>query len=151
MIDDNLLLTILFWILIYFSVLAITAILIGIGIINNRKITTNMEKRFGFISNSSSSSFIITNKTNKDLTLVDFVKENTQLVDEWNDMYDNENTFEELLKSAEENNFTFDANSSEEYVFGDESGTLIGRVFDYILRDGDESENFKWEFHEFYR
>lgn len=86
------------------------------------------------------------------LDLVDFVLENPQLIEEWNTRYNwNHNTQEELIESAGENNITFDANSRQEYVFGDEDGTLIGRVFDYILRDGGESESFEWEFYKYYR
>ena len=110
-----------------------------------------MKVREGFVSNSSSSSFIITNKSNKVLTLIDFVKENPQLVEQWNSEYHYDNTQEELLESARNNNNDFPAKSSDEYVFGDESGTLIGRIFDYILRDGGESENFSWRFDQYYR
>lgn len=110
-----------------------------------------MKKREGFISNSSSTSFIIRNKANKELSLVDFVRENPQLVEEWNSGYGYDVSQEQLLESAELNDFDFPANSTNNYVFGDEEGTLIGRIFDYILRDGGESENFEWNFHEFYR
>ena len=114
-----------------------------------------MKVRNGFVSNSSSSSFIIKNKSNVDLTLVDFVKENPQLIEEWNSRYNyyknNSETQEELIESAENNNFTFPSNSHHAYIFGDESGTMIGRVFDYILRDGGDSENFSWKFSEYYR
>lgn len=110
-----------------------------------------MKIRHGFVSNSSSTSFTITNKSNKDLTLVDFVKENPQLVQDWNSSYQYDETQEDLIKSAEENNIDFPADSIDEYTFGDEDGTLIGRIFDYILRDGGESKNFKWEFYKFYR
>jgi hypothetical protein len=41
----------------------------------------------GFVSNSSSSSFYITNKSDKTLTLVDFVKENPQLIKQYLDRY----------------------------------------------------------------
>lgn len=109
-----------------------------------------MKKRNGFVSNSSSSSFLITNKTDRTLTLVDFVKENPQLVEEWNDYYDYENTQEELLESAENNNLDIDPGEFE-YIFGDEDGTLVGKIFDYILRDGGESENFSWKFYQYYR
>lgn len=85
------------------------------------------------------------------LTLVDFVKENSQLVLEWNQYYDYNETQEDLIESAKNNNLNFDANSEGEYVFGDESGTLVGKIFDYILRDGGESENFKWKFYQYYR
>lgn len=103
-----------------------------------------MKIRNGFVSNSSSSSFIIINKSNKKLTLVDFVKENPQIVEEWNKYYDYNDSQDDLIKSAEENNIIFDSNSSDEYEFGDEDGTLIGIIFDYMLRDGGESEHFKW-------
>lgn len=110
----------------------------------------NMKKRNGFVSNSSSSSFIITNKTDKILTLVDFVKENPQLIEDWNLSYGYNNTYEELLESAENNDIDINP-GNDEYIFGDEDGTLIGRIFDYILRDGGESENFSWRFHQYYR
>ncbi len=110
-----------------------------------------MKIRNGFVSNSSSSSFIIENKSNNKLTLTDFVEENPQLIEEWNDFYDENNTQNELIKSANENNINFKENSIIEYTFGDEDGTLIGRVFDYILRNGGESDNFIWKFNKFYR
>jgi len=110
-----------------------------------------MKTRTGFVSNSSSTSFIITNKTDKDLTLVKFVKENIHLLDKWNKEYSYDDSLKELLLSAKENNFTFKAKSSEAYTFGDEDGTLIGRIFDYILREGGSSESFTWNFSEYYR
>jgi hypothetical protein len=109
-----------------------------------------MKIRNGFVSNSSSSSFLITNKTNNLLNLVDFVKENPQLVEQWNNEYGYDYTQEELIESAENNNINIQPGVYE-YIFGDEDGTLIGRVFDYILRDGGESVNFKWNFKEYYR
>ena len=39
-----------------------------------------MKTRIGYISNSSSTSFIIRNISNKHKTLVDFVKENPELI-----------------------------------------------------------------------
>jgi len=110
-----------------------------------------MKTRQGFVSNSSSSSFIISNKTKSRKTLVDFVKENPQLISDFRDEYDwnteeNGHTQEALIESAEKNNLVFDPKESKECNFGDRDGTLIGRVFDYILRDGGKSKSFSWEF-----
>jgi len=115
-----------------------------------------MKIRIGFVSNSSSCSFIICNITNEEKTLVDFVKENPQLIDDFKKRYDwnadNTNfTQEKLIQSAQENNITFNPNENVFCVFGDEDGTLIGEVFDYILRDGGYSDSFKWSFDEMLR
>lgn len=110
-----------------------------------------MKVRNGFVSNSSSSSFIIRNLTSSSKNLVDFVKENPELIKCFVDGYDyssEEYNQENLLKSAEENNIEFKPNESKRCVFGDESGTLIGIVFDYILRTGGISDSFSWYFDE---
>jgi len=115
-----------------------------------------MKIRSGFVSNSSSSSFIICNLTNKEKSIVDFVSENPQLVDEFRDYYDwntEEDGFtqEEMIKSAKMNNILFAPKEEKICIFGDESETLIGRVFDYILRDGGKSKSFSWKFNEYLR
>jgi hypothetical protein len=115
-----------------------------------------MKIRNGFVSNSSSSSFIIINKSDNDLSLVDFVKENPTLIQDFLDEYywnkdDSEYTQENMIISAEQNDYIIPANSSDEYKFGDEDGTLIGKVFDYILRNGGTSENFEWYSYKQYR
>jgi hypothetical protein len=108
-----------------------------------------MKTRNGFVSNSSSTSFVITNLTDKRKTLVEFVIENPQLLREYEDMYGpTEHCQAELLFSAKENDVVFEPRSSEICAFGDEDGTLIGRIFDYILRDGGKSESFKWEYYQ---
>ena len=111
-----------------------------------------MKIRTGFVSNSSSSSFIIVNETSKILTLVDFVKENAHLVDEWNRNYacniEDAISIHDLIDSAMGRNIRFLPNEGGEYIFGDEEGDLIGRVFDYVLRDGGRSKSFSWNFHE---
>jgi hypothetical protein len=33
-------------------------------------------------------------------------------------------------------------------VFGDEQGSMLGHVYDYILREGGASERFEWIFEE---
>jgi len=110
-----------------------------------------MKIRKGFISNSSSSSFIITNLTNEEKNLVDFVNETPLLIKDFNEQYDYKYTQKELLKSAEENNIYFSPNEQKEVVFGDEQDTIIGRVYDYMLRDGVDSPSFKVRFKEYLR
>jgi len=123
-----------------------------------------MKIRFSLVSNSSSCSFVISNTSNKTLTIVDFTKENPQLIQEFLDMYDwnkeNADTKynqEMLIKSAEyllgDNavEYTFKPKQRKTLVFGDEQGNLIGEVFDYILREGGKSKNFKWKFKEYLR
>ena len=118
-----------------------------------------MKIRKQFVSNSSSTSFIITNTSDEKKTLVDFVEENPQLIENFKEEYDwyrNDKKFTQknLIKSAKEDedcDYIFKSNSSQECIFGDEDGTLIGQVFDYILRDGGSSKNFKWRFNKYLR
>jgi hypothetical protein len=123
-----------------------------------------MKIRNGFVSNSSSSSFIICNTSDKTLTIVDFVKENPQLIEQFKKEYDSyENnpdfTQEKLIESAQNRLdkepihpsqpiYIIPAHTNCCLIFGDEEGDLIGDVFDYILRDGGKSKNFTWRFEE---
>ncbi len=107
-----------------------------------------MKIRNGFVSNSSSSSFLITNKGTQTKTLIDFVKETPHLVEEYNYHYRGKYTQKQLLKNAEKENIIFEPGETKECIFGDEQGTFIGCVYDYILRDGGTSRNFNWQFSE---
>jgi len=116
-----------------------------------------MKVKTDFVTNSSSTAFIITNLSDKPLTLFDFVLENPQLIEEYVNSYSflinekDEYTQEKLLISAKKNNIKFKPKEEKYCVFGDEQGTLIGQVFDYILRKGGESKNFRWSFKEYLR
>ena len=57
-------------------------------------------------------------------------------------------TQENLILSAEENNIIFEPKESKICVFGDEDGTLIGRIYDYALRNGADSESFRVKYYE---
>lgn len=116
--------------------------------------------RYGFVTNSSSTSFIIVNKTKYKKTLVDFVEENPQLIEQYVREYggggrygdDDASNYnqERLLESARLENE--DLHPGNNYViFGDEQGTYIGAIFDYILRDGGDSESFSWSFDQYHR
>ncbi len=106
-----------------------------------------MKIRNGFVSNSSSTSFIITNKTNEYKTIHDFLKETSFLVEDFNNEYDAEITEKEFLEDADYYKmYNFIPHESEELSFGDEDGNSAGRVLDYMLREGGESKSFKWQF-----
>lgn len=103
--------------------------------------------RQGFVSNSSSTSFMITNKSDKTKSIIDFAIENIHLVDEFNSEYNWHNyTYEDFLNSASQK--TFKPFETKECIFGDEDGTVMGTIFDYKLRDGGQSENWKWTYYE---
>jgi len=84
---------------------------------------------------------------------VDFVKENPQLVEQFCAQYSwNDITQEEMIESARsEDPMKFKPGVPTVTIFGDEQGTIVGDVFDYILRAGGKSENFTWKFHEHLR
>lgn len=123
-----------------------------------------VKTRHGFVSNSSSTSFVIYNKTDKRLDLEEFVKENPQLVKEYDEEYELDNlTIEEafhqmILEARERMDYSKKKDRTQRLKpgpniiqFGDEEGTTLGRVYDYILRDGGESKRFRWWFDSFNR
>jgi hypothetical protein len=122
-----------------------------------------MKLRTGFISNSSATSFTITNISNKKKTTADFVREvGEEILKNFERDYghnslpcrDDEGvTLEQLIKEAKSGSYhkVFKPGQSRNMAFGDEQGPALGHLFDYSLRDGGKSKSFTWKFHEWLR
>ncbi len=109
-----------------------------------------MKIRNGFVSNSSSSSFVITNKTKENKTLLDFARETLYLLEEFKkeyDWYKDDPMFTEEKFFESVNSYNIDWEPKEKKIcdFGDEDGTTIGNVYDYMLRDGGKTKSFSWK------
>ena len=113
-----------------------------------------MKIKSDFITNSSSTSFIIINISKTVKTLENFVKENKYLLKKFKEEYNfTENKFNQknMLQDAAKRNIIFLPNEEKMCTFGDEEGDVLGTVYDYILRDGGKSTNFRWVFKEYNR
>ena len=93
-------------------------------------------------------------------TLLDFVKETSELVPEFVREYDRSFTeynqlamidnAKQRMKEHKKLN-TWGPNETKTIAFGDEDGDILGQVYDYMLRAGGKSKSFKWTFHEYHR
>jgi len=120
-----------------------------------------MKTRTSLVSNSSSTSFVITNNSDKELTIVDFAKENLHLIDDFLNRYNwhrsSHFNSDAMINSAvvrlkqDSDKYTFKSKQSKILTFGDEHGDTIGHVYDYMLRNGGQSKNFEWSFYEYNR
>jgi hypothetical protein len=105
-----------------------------------------MKIRGGFVSNSSSTAFIITNNAKFTRDLVDLINSNPKILEDFNSCYDWHNVTEEkLVESAAENNQVFAPGESRRCEFGDEDGTPVGLVFDYGLRNTRPNPVSEWD------
>ena len=111
-----------------------------------------MKTRNSFVSNSSSTLFMIKNTSNEIKTLLNFVEETLWLADNHFNTYssiysDSKSLKNEMLICALDRQLDkekFNPNEEKSIRFGDEDGDVLGEIFDYQLRQPNKSKSFSW-------
>jgi hypothetical protein len=104
-----------------------------------------MKIRDGFVSNSSSSSFCVENKTNQDKRLSDFIRENENLIAHFNHSFRETHepvTLQDMLDSIDEDT-KIPANQSVGLEFESYAQTY-GMVLRFSLAASGNTESFEW-------
>jgi len=110
-----------------------------------------MKARMGFVSNSSSTSFTVTNLTDKPKTIFDFANELHFMVDAFNSLHHTVEKDSFLNAAINYKKYQWGPHQSLYVTFGDEDGNDMGVVFDYMLREGGKTASFEWKFEEYNR
>jgi hypothetical protein len=117
-----------------------------------------MKTRRGFVSNSSSTIYSVTNLTDETLTIVDLAQETVEMgiVEDFIADYGTFSTpltREGMITSAEnrladrEEENTWVAKETKPFMqFGDEDGDTMGHIYDYMLRNGHRGKKFLVQF-----
>ena len=98
-----------------------------------------MKAKNDYVTNSSSTSYLIRNISKTDnLTARAFIESIWNHIQNEMKFYEYEYSKEELIKSLEDNYSYFPLLPLEEstMIWGDEDYTIVGQVFDYVLRNG---------------
>lgn len=99
-----------------------------------------MKIKLGHVTNSSSTGYIVENVSETDnLTARAFVDSIWPHIFDEMKYYDFNYNKDTLIKSVEEDgkfNIPLAPGEEREMIWGDDDGSICGRVFDYCLRDG---------------